>query len=640
MSSIRSATLLAVAGLASVSMAQVQWELVLSSALGNSVPGTSRGEIWRTDGGIFDNPRIDNKGNVLFGGLMDSAVNPGGTVTTSNRRGIWYGGPGSVFLIARDGQNGTDPNTDTFLNLPNPNNWWHNTATNASGLVSFPTLSPGGTIYIASSLNGSGATSTTNTAFWTGTVDNIAGTRNMQLVAQRGWVPGPNGLAPGANGATWATNLNFGASQFGINDAGQIVFTSTLAGGDVSGTTNNDGMWIGSPGNIQLVMRKGQAAPANANDATLLLDAAPTFGQFWNGSGQVAWVSRYRVGTGTPAVGVTNNAALFLWSNGVLTECLRSLSQIQGLEDGVVAAASTQFVSNISILSGGFTNSGELFITAKIIGTGVTVGLDDSVILRRATDGNWSIVARQNDPVPGYSDVTLGTFNTTNSRANNRGSVYYAMGLQGPGAVSDANTANFISVNGGPLQLIARQGAAFPINLPGLPADTYISTSLAAQSGTGLNNLNQVVFSVTLNSAEFPAIGRNAVLSWTPTAGLQLLALEGPGVNNQFVTDMGSDARLVTINPFRNAEGGCSGFSDTGWIVMRPQDLFGREAIYRYRIPNCVGDFTADGSIDGDDVIAFFGSWDLARIDADVDGSGGVDGDDVIFFFAGWDNGC
>lgn len=54
----------------------------------------------------------------------------------------------------------------------------------------------------------------------------------------------------------------------------------------------------------------------------------------------------------------------------------------------------------------------------------------------------------------------------------------------------------------------------------------------------------------------------------------------------------------------------------------------------------CVGDFTGDGAVDSDDVIAFFGAWDAGLSGADVTRDGGVDSDDVILFFARWDAGC
>jgi hypothetical protein len=54
----------------------------------------------------------------------------------------------------------------------------------------------------------------------------------------------------------------------------------------------------------------------------------------------------------------------------------------------------------------------------------------------------------------------------------------------------------------------------------------------------------------------------------------------------------------------------------------------------------CLGDFDCNGSPDGDDVIAFFASWDAGGEPSDVDGSGNVDGDDVVVFFERWDSGC
>lgn len=54
----------------------------------------------------------------------------------------------------------------------------------------------------------------------------------------------------------------------------------------------------------------------------------------------------------------------------------------------------------------------------------------------------------------------------------------------------------------------------------------------------------------------------------------------------------------------------------------------------------CGGDFNQDFSVDGDDVIDFFGPWDAGEIEADWNHDGAVDGDDVIGFFAKWDSGC
>ncbi|MFZ4575022.1 MAG: hypothetical protein ACOYN0_11530 [Phycisphaerales bacterium] len=52
----------------------------------------------------------------------------------------------------------------------------------------------------------------------------------------------------------------------------------------------------------------------------------------------------------------------------------------------------------------------------------------------------------------------------------------------------------------------------------------------------------------------------------------------------------------------------------------------------------CAADWNNDSGVDGDDVIAFFGDWDISEGDFNEDG--GTDGDDVIAFFSRWDAGC
>lgn len=53
---------------------------------------------------------------------------------------------------------------------------------------------------------------------------------------------------------------------------------------------------------------------------------------------------------------------------------------------------------------------------------------------------------------------------------------------------------------------------------------------------------------------------------------------------------------------------------------------------------SCPADFNCSGAVDGDDVVAFFGRWDLGF--ADINGNTVTDGDDVIAFFERWDAGC
>lgn len=60
----------------------------------------------------------------------------------------------------------------------------------------------------------------------------------------------------------------------------------------------------------------------------------------------------------------------------------------------------------------------------------------------------------------------------------------------------------------------------------------------------------------------------------------------------------------------------------------------------RVELTLCLGDADCDGDTDSDDIIVFFGAWDIGELQADVDGDSDTDSDDVIVFFTSWDAGC
>ena len=57
-----------------------------------------------------------------------------------------------------------------------------------------------------------------------------------------------------------------------------------------------------------------------------------------------------------------------------------------------------------------------------------------------------------------------------------------------------------------------------------------------------------------------------------------------------------------------------------------------------YRTCACPGDWDGDGDVDSDDILLFFGSWEMGE--GDVDGDDDSDSDDVVRFFARWEVGC
>ncbi len=52
----------------------------------------------------------------------------------------------------------------------------------------------------------------------------------------------------------------------------------------------------------------------------------------------------------------------------------------------------------------------------------------------------------------------------------------------------------------------------------------------------------------------------------------------------------------------------------------------------------CIADVDSDGDVDSDDIVLFFGLWEMGE--ADFDGDEDTDSDDIIQFFGRWDSGC
>lgn len=101
-------------------------------------------------------------------------------------------------------------------------------------------------------------------------------------------------------------------------------------------------------------------------------------------------------------------------------------------------------------------------------------------------------------------------------------------------------------------------------------------------------------------------VGSSAALAPSSTARIRFVATDNPITGN--VVEAAMDA--LSVRRF---------------ICVEPQP--------------CVGDFNADGGIDGEDVAAFFIAWQAAEPLADVNVDGGVDGSDIEFFFLRWQAG-
>jgi hypothetical protein len=193
------------------------------------------------------NNGINNEGRIFFLGSLTG----GDVVTTAgaNNQSAWFAGlPGALEMVQRKGSPvAAIPGAialDTVSTL---------------GFVS--QMTPDGRFLyeIAMSTTQGTATVATDKAYLVHT----PGAGSQVLLREGDVAPGTSGATyNAATGDSWSAGL----PAQGFSKTGKVHFTSTLRGGDVVGTTNDTGIFYGPVGGLQLVARRGAAAPGT--DAT------------------------------------------------------------------------------------------------------------------------------------------------------------------------------------------------------------------------------------------------------------------------------------------------------------------------------------------------------------------------------------
>jgi hypothetical protein len=537
--------------------------------------GTPGGQFAALDGEYvakfgIDNAAVDNNGNVIFRGQLD--ISGIGTATTANRFFIGYGAPGALQMLARDGAGNP--------HLANPNNWSHNSTTNSTGIQGSIAMTSNGTIMVSSNLNGSGATTNTTSAFWTGPAN------NLQLASQRGVF---NNVIPNSSGATINQSMTISTSQNRINGNGKTFLPITFTGGNVSGTTNNDGMFIVSPSGLTQIMRKNDIAPG-LGDATLRFGASSSFGQLINSFDEVAFPSPLLTGSGTTPVTTTNNDVLWTNAGGSLTPIAREGGS-QGLSGGLTWQSMFNGAPTASSPFGviGFTNTHSFVFGGSVTGPGVTVGVNDQV-LAKWNAGTVTPFLRKGDTCTfANANANWGGFSTSNSRAFGNGTVLLSGVLADNGSTTiTTDNDEYIAMlkPDNSLTQIARDGALLTnfgsaANLGSLPADAIFfgQGSLSAGPQMCYNSKGQVIFQCSVAGTGITnAVNSSCIFAWDPNVGLILVARTGSILN----PNMGALTQL-SYNSTLTGDGTSQCFTDN-WFAFKAADSFGNNAIYRTQI--------------------------------------------------------
>jgi hypothetical protein len=323
--------------------------------------------------------------------------------------------------------------------------------------------------------------------------------------------------APDANGTIGSI------SDVSLNDAGQVVFNSSLMQGTAGGAADNSGIFRGTGGSLTQIAREGNAAPGGGGGA---------FGSFnnikMNSSGQVAFTSSSMTGT---SGGTANDRGVFSGDGGAITEIARegdtapdangTLSNFGNVgirDDGQVA-----FVDfTIQGTSGGFADNSGIFrgsSTAQLVregqaapgaggglvgstsnvqfneagqvafesfgGAGTSGGAaNDNGVFLRETTGTLTEIAREGDAAPD-ANGTLASINQV--RLNKAGQVAFSSSSMAGTAGGTSDNSGVFRGDGGALIQVAREGGA----APGAAGGTFGNSF----SSIDINDAGQVLFS-------------------------------------------------------------------------------------------------------------------------------------------------
>ncbi len=360
----------------------------------------------------FNQPQIDNAGNVLFAGGWQTG--PGHFDTQG---GIFYGGPGTVVPVQIEGEPAGFPQPDWAI-FPA----WQYVLAETGTIVTRTFVgvqgSGGSALYVGSPdalavVAGTGLPAVGGAQGTTMGISGVFRANGFGHVLFGQDVSNPRGSPPNCDtiaagpasalstllqcdsqvpqipGATFAG----GIFDLSYNDLGWAGFSSFMEGPGID-ITNHYAMFVGGPGDLQIVVREGDPAPGMPDGVTFL-NFSNRPGQ--NTDGEILFFGVVQGPGITPA----NATGVWAGPREAPLPLIRNGDPAPGLPEG----------TTISLLdSANISDGHRVWYRAQFSGPGVTPESDEAFWWGDLDD--VSVVIREGDPAPGMSDGTTVAFTT------------------------------------------------------------------------------------------------------------------------------------------------------------------------------------------------------------------------------------
>jgi hypothetical protein len=424
-----------------------------------------------------------------------------GAATTSNT-GIWANqndtnDSDTLTLVAQTGASAPDvngnPSGAVFATLDDP-------VYNDNEDVAFY-----GTLKLATGL----VATTTENGVW------ASSGFTLGLVAREG------GVAPGANGATFAT-----FSSVGLSDSAGAIVSATLTASTATGVTtaNNQGVWEGADAaGLTLMLRNGETV---TTDATL--NPLKTIANFKFLPTETCVNGQTR-GFGPTTGHIVATATYTDKSTGIIevTTTPGSPAAVATSGDAAVGTTNATFAT---FSSPAINDSDDTAFAATL-----TVGVGDAV--KANAGGVWAdsagtrgLVARLGQIAPGLS--TNATFTAFSDPVyNDSDAVAFRATLStGAGLATTATDTGLWFSSGGTLALVAQQGTQAPGCATGVNFLAFTELALDDVNGGG------VIFLATLSGTGVTTANNMGIFAVDNTGTLQLIVRTGDVIGGKTIT--------------------------------------------------------------------------------------------------------
>ena len=429
----------------------------------------------------FSNPVIDEDGVVFFRSALLGAV------TSTDDRAFWRGtSAADLELVIRSG--------DAAPGLPGLT---LNSPT-SDGLGSGYRLSPSGSTFWGSRLDGPGVSSADDSALFSG----FAGA--LGVVIREG------DPAPGTAGAFLDSSFSSPSQQFtGWNRDGRLLFRTDLEGGDVVAGVNDEAWYTGTVGALELLQRTG--------DVVLNGEVIESLGfvSQMNDAGVILHDATLSQTAGTMPALVTNDKVLFLFVPG-FGDLLVAREGDPAPDTSGAEFGNTYFTWSPSVGTNAFNSSGRFLLHSDLVKGDTVVGTNDRA-LYLGDLGGLTMVLRRGDPAPG-TDGDFNTWNNSNTSINNLGTISTQGSLVG-GSTSEGDDTGVWIRTGTEFELVLREGDA----VPGLAGHTFGSSFGKAMY---LNDRDQLLITVSVVETA-TEVSTETLWSWDPVLGLRLVLMDG-----------------------------------------------------------------------------------------------------------------